>query len=282
MRIGVSGARGKLGKAIMAELQGRAGGHEWVAISRSPETWSSAVAARKGDFDQPETLAAAYEGLDRVALIPSADLRPGVRGAQLQTAIDAAVAASVGHIFLISAAGTREAAAPSIFETYWTAEQRLIKTAPRWTILRMNYYAEAMADEIMMAQDRGVLAGLGKERVAYVSRDDLAAAAAGALVTDGHAGAIYNMTGPEALTGPDVAAIASEALGKSLSHIVLDEWQLRGGLAQAGLPEPVVQAIVQLKKGFVQGFFDIVTTDIERLSGRAPKTFRDVLATSRS
>ena len=61
-------------------------------------------------------------------------------------------------------------------------EQTLIRTAPRWTILRMNYYAESMADEIKMSLGTGVLAGLGDERVAYVSRDDVAAAAAGAAV----------------------------------------------------------------------------------------------------
>jgi hypothetical protein len=66
-------------------------------------------------------------------------------------AIDAAKQAGVSHVVLMSAAGTREAPDHSIGGAYWTGEQHLIKTAPHWTILRMNYYAESMAEEIQMS-----------------------------------------------------------------------------------------------------------------------------------
>ena len=85
MKIGVSGASGKLGGTVVAELIARGGGHDVVAISRSPENLRATSEARHGDYDQPETLVKAYAGLDRLLIIPSADLRPGVRGAQLKT-----------------------------------------------------------------------------------------------------------------------------------------------------------------------------------------------------
>ncbi|SCB57323.1 NAD(P)H dehydrogenase (quinone) [Rhizobium aethiopicum] len=282
MKIGVNGASGKLGGAIIEELGARGGGHQIVAISRSPEKAGGAAEARKGDYDQPDTLLHAYAGLDRLVLIPSADLRPGVRGTQLKSAIDAAVKAGVQHVFLLSAAGTRQARVPALGEAYWTGEQHLIRIAPRWTILRMNYYTQSMIDEIMMSQGQGILAGLSEDRVAYVSRNDVAAATAGAVLGDGHAGAIYNLTGPESLTGHDVAAIASDALGNSLSFAAITEEQLRGGLGQAGLPDIVINAFVDIKKTFVEGYFDVLTHDVERLSGRAPACFRDVIAASKS
>ncbi len=276
MKIGVSGASGKLGRAIVSELQKR--GADVVGISRSPDKIDAGVETRAGDYDQPETLAAAYAGLDRLVLIPSSDMKPGVRGVQIKGAIGAAVKAGVGHVMLLSAAGTRAAAVPLLGESYWRAEQDLIRTAPHWTILRMNYYAQSMIDEINMSQGQGMLAGLGEDRVAYVSRDDVAAATAGALVSDGHAGAIYNLTGPAVLTGPELAALASDKLGETINFAVITQDQLRGGLAQAGLPDVVVNAIVDIKKTFVDGHFDILTSDVERLSGRAPKAFRDVFA----
>ncbi|PSJ57446.1 SDR family oxidoreductase [Kumtagia ephedrae] len=276
MRIGVSGASGKLGGAIVEELQERGAGHDLVAISRSPDKITG-VEARAGDYDQPDTLLQAYSGLDRLIIIPSADMRPGVRGVQLKAAIDAAVKAGVGHIYLTSAAGTRQAAVPTVGESYWTGEQHLIRNASRWTILRMNYYAESMVDEILSSQGQGVLAGLGDERVAFVSRDDLAAAAAGALLTDGHAGAIYNATGPAVISGTERAAIASEILGRPLGWIVIGPDQLRHGLTQAGLPAEIIDAIVEIKTTFVQGYFDVLTTDVQRLSGRAPKSLREAL-----
>ena len=94
MRIGVSGASGQLGRTVLAELRRRGPMHELVAITRSPEAVAAPAEGRLGDYDRPETLAAAYAGLDRLLLIPSADLRPGVRGAQAVAAVDAAVAAA--------------------------------------------------------------------------------------------------------------------------------------------------------------------------------------------
>ncbi|GFM82594.1 hypothetical protein PSCICN_32860 [Pseudomonas cichorii] len=142
----------------------------------------------------------------------------------------------------------------------------------------MNYYAESLADEIKMSLDSGVLAGLGDERVAFVSRDDVAAAAAGALLGEGHAGAIYNLTGPAAVTGPERAAIVSTIVGKPLDYINITIEQLRAGLASAGLPEVVLGAMTDIKTSFIKGRFDIVTGDIEHLSRQPPKVLSDVLA----
>ncbi|WP_347316868.1 NAD(P)H-binding protein, partial [Ralstonia pseudosolanacearum] len=143
MEIGVSGASGQLGKAVLAELAARGAGHRVVGISRTPERVPAPAQGRLGDYDRAETLLQAYSGLDRLLLIPSADLGPGVRGRQFTAAIDAAVRAGVKHIVMVSTAGTRELAEPALGAAYWVGEQHLVKTAPRWTILRMNYYAES-------------------------------------------------------------------------------------------------------------------------------------------
>lgn len=278
MKIGISGASGQLGQKVIAELIERAGGHSLVGISRSPQAVPTSVEARFGDFDQPDSLLKAYEGLDRLLVIPSSDLAPGMRGRQLKLAIDRANQAGVDQVFLMSAVGTREAASPSLAEAYWVGEQHLIKTAPCWTLLRMSYFAEAMADEIKMTLGSGVLTGLGQERVAFVSRDDVAAAAAGALLGEGHVGAIYNLTGPAVVSGIERTAIASDVVGKPLSYATITEEQLRGGLGQAGLPEQIIEAMVEIKTDFTRGKFDIVTGDAERLSGRAIQSLRDVLA----
>jgi NAD(P)H dehydrogenase (quinone) len=282
MKIGVSGASGQLGKGVIAALAKRKGDHEVVAISRTPDTIAAPAQGRLGDYDQPHTLASAYAGLDRLLIIPSAELSRGRRGAQNEAAIDAAVKAGVGHVVLMSVAGTRKEEEPSIGASYWRGEERLIRTAPTWTILRMNYYAQALAQEAQMSLGRGVLTGLGENRVAFVSRDDVGAAAAGLLTSDGHAGAIYNATGPERLSGAERAAIVAEVTGKPMSFMTITEEQLRGGLAQAGLPEDVVNAVASIQASFVAGAFDILTGDVERLSGQPPKSLREILASSLS
>jgi NAD(P)H dehydrogenase (quinone) len=276
MKIGVSGASGHLGRAVVSELLQRAGGHEVVAITRTPETVSGPSQKRFGDYNRPESLAQAYAGLDRLLIIPTVDAVK--RGAQSVAAIDAAVKARVKHIVFMSAVGTRQEEEPALGASFWRGEQRLIATAPAWTILRMNFYAEALAQQAPASLAQGVLPGLAENRVAFVARGDVAAAAAGILIGDGHAGAIYNATGPERLSGAERAALIAEITGRPLAFLAITEKQLRAGLTQAGLPVEVVNTVIDLQTSFAAGAFDIVTGDVERLGGRPPKPLRDVLA----
>jgi NAD(P)H dehydrogenase (quinone) len=276
MKIGVSGASGHLGRAVVAELLQRADGHEVVAITRTPESVSGPAQGRFGDYNRPESLAEAYAGLDRLLIISTVDALK--RGAQNVAAVDAAVRAGVKHIVFMSAAGTRQEEEPALGASFWRGEQRLIATAPAWTILRMNFYAEALAQQAQASLDQGVLTGLAENRVAFVARGDVAAAAAGILIGDGHAGAIYNATGPERLSGAERAALIAEITGRPLAFRAITEQQLRAGLTQAGLPVEVVNTVINLQESFAAGEFDIVTGDVERLGGRPPKPLRDVLA----
>jgi len=276
MKIGVSGASGHLGRGVVAELLQRSGGHEVVAITRTPETVSGRARGRFGDYNRPESLAEAYAGLDRLLIIPTVD--PVKRAAQNVAAIDAAVSASVKHIVFMSAAGTRQEEEPALGASFWRGEQRLIVKALAWTILRMNFYAEALAQQAPASLDQGVLAGLAENRVAFVARDDVAAAAAGILIGDGHAGAIYNATGPERPSGAERAALIAQITGRPLAFRIITEEQLRAGLTHAGLPVEVVNTVIDLQTSFAAGAFDIVTGDVERLGGRPPKPLRDVLA----
>jgi NAD(P)H dehydrogenase (quinone) len=277
MKIGVSGASGHLGKAVISELQQRASDHDIVAISRTPESVSGRIEGRFGDYDRPDSLAKAYAGLDRLLIITTVAPEPGKRGAQNVAAIDSAVKAGVKHIVFMSGVGTRQEEEPARGASYWRGEQRLIATAPAWTILRMNFYHEAFVQLAQAALRQGVLPGLAENRAAFVARDDVAAAAAGILIGDGHAGAIYNATGPELLSGTDRAGLIADITGRPLAFRIITEEQLRAGLAQAGLPAGAVNIVTGIQASFAAGAFDILTGDVERLSGRPPKPLRDVL-----
>ena len=114
--------------------------------------------------------------------------------------------------------------------------------------------------------------------MAFVARDDIAAAAAGILIGEGHAGAIYNATGDKAYTGAERAALISELTGKPVGFITVPAEALRAGMAKAGLPEGAINSWVSIQNDFAAGAFNIVTGDIERLAGRAPKSLRDALS----
>ncbi|MGM4903347.1 NAD(P)H-binding protein [Tardiphaga sp. 866_E4_N2_1] len=278
MRIGISGASGQVGHGALAALQDL-GGHDIVAITREPGRVPVPMEARLGDYDRPETLANAYAGLDRLLIIPGADLRPGVRSAQVVAAVEAAVAAGVGHVFQLSATATREKAEPAMGAAYWAGERHLLTSAAKaWTILRMNYFAETFAEQAGMAAGTGHIPGFAENRVAFVSRDDVAAACAGALAGRGEVGATYNLTGPDRVTGAERAALLAEFTGHPIDYLVLTEAHLRDAMRAAGLPSFVIDAVASMQVAQAEGVYDIVTGDVERLAGHAPRSLSDVLA----
>jgi NAD(P)H dehydrogenase (quinone) len=110
------------------------------------------------------------------------------------------------------------------------------------------------------------LTGLAENRVAFVARGDVAAAAAGILIGDGHAGATYNATSPERLSGAERAALIAEITGRPLAFLATTQEQLRAGLTQAGIPVEVVNIAISIQASFAAGGFDIVTGDVEALA----------------
>jgi NAD(P)H dehydrogenase (quinone) len=278
MKIGISGASGHLGTATVLELKRRAPEAQIVGISRTPDKVSAlGIESRFGDFDQPESLNKAFAGLDRLLIIPTGDMRPGVRATQGQDAIQRAADSGVGHVVFTSALGTRAAEIPHLWQSYFGPEQALIRLATHWTILRMAYYAESFVDEVRMSLPRGAHAAMSNAAVNFVSRADVAAAAAGILLGDGHHGAIYQATGPASYSGEARAALVAKVTGKPFGFVALSEAQYREGLAAAGLPPFVVDAVLSIQDMWSVGGFDVTSGDVQRLAGRAPRSLEDVM-----
>jgi NAD(P)H dehydrogenase (quinone) len=279
MKIGVNGASGQLGAAVVRHLAERVTESQIVAISRTPSS-SGTIDARFGDYDDPVSLATAYAGLDKLLLIPTVDLRPGARARQIRGAIEAATAAGVHHIVYVSSVGASDAPDPDVRAGYFQAEQALMRSGTRWSILRMAYYAEALAQEAQQMLSMGMLTGLAETPVNFVCRDDLAQALAGLLAGEGHEGAIYQGTGPACYTGPERAAAVAAASGQPMAFVTISADQMADGMAKMGLPQDVVNTVVSIQQGFARGGFDIVSGDVARLSGRPAKTLEEVLRES--
>src|SRR5258706_8881247 len=145
MKIGVSGASGHLGGAVVSELLHRPGGHEVVAITRPPEPISGSAQARFGDYNLPESLAKAYAGLDRLLIIPT--LEPARRAAQNIAAIDAAVRAGVKHVVFMSTAGARQEEEPALGASYWRGGRHPIGTAPAGALPPQQHFFRKRAQD---------------------------------------------------------------------------------------------------------------------------------------
>src|SRR5580698_9494185 len=138
-RLLVTGASGNLGKAVVAELR-RLGAKTVIAATRTPgkhqELATLGVEEREADFDRPETLHAAFRGVERLLLISTDSLHaPDVRIKQHRTAIQAAVGAGVEHVVYTSLPNAHPTEGPSMPDDHFWTEVALFESGLNWTIL---------------------------------------------------------------------------------------------------------------------------------------------------
>lgn len=276
MKIGITGASGQLGTALVRHALERTSAANIVAITRStgkPEPFSQqGVEVRAGDFSQATSLAAAFRDIERLVIIPTSELKPGVRIQQHKAAIEAAVGSGVQHLIYISTVSPRPDPNNSLLDSHFATEQALIASGVSWTILRMSVYTDSLLDAAKRAVVSGSYAAVPGAPAAYVVRDDIAAAAAGILCTPGHVGITYHATGPVSVTQPEIAEAIAKATGKPIPFLAIPEAQQRAGLEAAGLPPFVVDTILGFQAALRAGAFDLVTGDVARLSGKAAES----------
>jgi len=282
MTIGITGAGGQLGGSVLNELLARgAKPAEIVAITRSPDKLGAfaakGIAVRAGDFDAPAGLPAAFKGIDTLLIIPTSDLRPGFRTPQHKAAVNAAKAAGVKHVVYVSTVAARPG--QDLMQSHFDTEQAVFASGMQWTIVRMGMYFENLfMGGLQHALATGHFGATGPAPVANLARDDVAASLAGVLLGKGHEGSVYHVTGGASLTPADFAAAISQVFGKKVEAAIITDDQYAGGLKAAGLPDFVVEAILGIAQTGAKGMLDVVTGDVERLSGRKPVALAEFLS----
>ena len=186
-KIIVSGASGQLGGLVIEELLARkVAPRNLILVSRTPETLKRyadrGASVRFGDFEKPESLAAAYKGGTRMLLISvngGGDKRPELHKA----AIDAAVAAGVKQIAYTSYVNADRFTDSIIAGDHLRTEKYLEGSGVAWTLLRNQIYADGLPDQAeKIVRDGRLVTSTPDARVAYVTRKDCAAAAAASLL----------------------------------------------------------------------------------------------------
>jgi NAD(P)H dehydrogenase (quinone) len=284
----VTGASGHLGRRVLAHLLDTVGvaPSRVVAVTRTPAKLADVAArgvdVRAGDFDDPASLAKAFEGVERLLLISTDTLdRPGARLAQHRAAVAAAKAAGVTHILYTSIPKADDIPVPFAPDHAGT-EQAIKASGLGWTILRNALYFDNLAFTLPAALASGKwYSSAADGRIANVSREDCARAAAAALASPSTANAVYDITGPAALAISEIVATVSEVLGKPIELVQVTDEQLTQGLVAAGVPEPFARILVSFDTTTRSGLFATVTDAVETLAGRKPETLRHFLVANK-
>jgi len=282
MTIVVTGATGHLGRLAIDHLIARGiAASDIVAAGRNQDKLAelAAAGARTAtvDFASPETLDTAFAGADTLVLVSGSEV--GQRAVQHSNAIEAAKRAGVSRIVYTSAPAATTSAL-ILAPEHKATEETLVASGVPFTILRNGWYHENYAASFAQAAATGVhLTSTGNGRVASAARNDYAEAIAAVLTTDGHVGAVYELSGDTAWTGTDFAATASEVLGRDVVFASVTPEEHTEALAAAGLDEGTVGFIVALDSNIRDGLLGETSGDLSRLIGRPTLPLESYLRT---
>jgi NAD(P)H dehydrogenase (quinone) len=235
---------------------------------------------RYGDFTRPDSLDAAYEGGTRMLLI---SINGGGDRPELhKRAIDAAARAGVKHIAYTSYVNADRYLSSTIAVDHRRTERFLEESGVAWTMLRNHLYANGLVDQaVAIVSDGRFVTHTPDARVAYVTREDCAAAAAAVLATPGHENKAYNITGPDAIGSRELVALASELSGKPVELVVLSEADYRAQLSASGTPEPAINGTISFAAELDSQYLREPSTAVADLTGRPATSVRALLTQNR-
>ncbi|XXX78260.1 NmrA family NAD(P)-binding protein [Sorangium sp. So ce134] len=270
-RVLITGGTGTTGRALAARLQA-AGARVRLASRTAPAGREGAEHARF-DWADPATHEEALRGVDRAYVVAPAMVDDP--SALMVPFVERALAGGARRLVLLSASAVPEGS-PGLGLVHRALRER----APEWTVLQPSWFMQNFIDPrhwhwAGIAGPGEMTTATGGGRVAFVDTEDIAEVAARALLDEAPHNAAHVLTGPEALSYDDVAAIVSEVAGRPIRHVRAGEDAARAHLVKAGVPASYAAFLVRLDLAIRDGAEDRVTDTVRRVTGRAPRAFRD-------
>jgi len=285
MKLIVTGASGDLGGRVARQLLELVPAEDLILLSRNTDKLAAfaerGAQVRAADFDRPETLGQALAGGERMLLVSTIEVGEKRRG-QHRAAIEAAKAAGIRRLAYTSSVGIHPRNPSFIIPDHAYTEGLLRESGLETTILHMASYADILAHAIVpQAIETGHwVSRSGDGRLAYIAKDDCARAAAHVLADGGHAGAVYEITGPELLSNREAAALAAEMTGKPIAYLEpspADEEEVAKQAATWVGPFTLAD-LLSSEIAVRDGFNAICSDHVEMITGTRAKPLRQVYA----
>lgn len=268
----VTGATGTVGREVVTQLL--AAGERVRAMTRNPAKakLDSRAEVAGGDFSLPDSLANAVKGVERVFSLTFGP-QTGVHEKNLALA---AKQAGVRHIVKLSAMGGDEQEPSAIRKWHDEGEQAIRETGIGLTVLFPGaFMSNALQWRESIRAHGKVFSNYGEGKLPPVHPRDIAAVAVRALTSNGHEGKSYTITGPEALSVAEQVKIISAAVGKPLEYVPINDEAARAGMAKAGMPPTLIDALIPFGEFIRSGKAARVFPTIQEVTGRSPFTFGD-------
>lgn len=254
----LTGGNGKVGRRVARRLDSR--GAKLRIGSRS--------GAPAFDWEDAGTWAAALDGVTAAYIAYAPDLAVPGAAATIRAFVARAVDAGVRRLVLLSGRGEEEAQA---------CERIVQASGVDWTIVRAGWFMQNFSEGefLPMVLDGAFTLPARDIREPFIDVNDIADVAAAALSEDGHAGEVYEVTGPRALTFTELAGEISAATGREVSFVRIPHEAFAAALADAGVPADVAWLLKYLFATVLDGRNTEVCNGVQRALGREPADFTD-------
>ena len=254
----VLGGTGKTGSRVAARLRDR--GLPVRIGSRSGE--------QPFDWDDRRTWAPALQGTSAAYVSYYPDLAVAGSTDAIRTLARLALEAGVRRLVLLSGRGEVEAE---------RAERTLQESGADWTVLRCSWFMQNFGEALMLEQvlDGTIALPGGDMRTPFVDADDIADVAVAALTEPGHAGRLYELSGPRALTYAEVDRRDRARAGRDVRYVPITLDEFVAGATAAGVPGDVVALLRYLFSEVLVDANSSLTDGVREALGRAPRDFAD-------
>jgi len=274
-RILVTGATGTVGREVVPRLAVE--GVKVRAAARHPRMLAlpeEHVEIMAMDLRNPSDLDRALEDAEKILYISPLDETMAEHAALM---VERAQAQGVRHMVRLSALGVGSSRNITLAKVHGEVERIIRGSGIEWTFLRPNafmqnfitYWGESIRKE------NAFFIPQGQGRVSIIDARDIADVAVVALTQAGHAGRVYELCGPEALSNNDIAESLSAVLGREISYRDIPAEEARSALIAQGMSEWMMNVIMELFEMSAADEAAEVNGEVERLIGRAPIRFED-------
>ena len=262
----ITGASGTVGSEVVKALGAR-GAPTRAAYRTRPQNVPAGVESVALDYDRPETIRPALEGVQTLFLL-SNTVAPEKR------VVDEARRAGVRRIVKLSVLRAEDEG--FVFGRWHRAVEKYIEASGlAWTFLRPNAFMQNVVNYMAptIRDQSAIYASAADGAVSGVDARDVGAVGAAALMESGHEGRAYDLTGPAALTYKQIAEILSGVLDRPIRYVPISPEQNKQAAVAAGTPEAYADALVDLNRYYAEGQLSAVTPTVRLLSGREPIPF---------
>ncbi|MFD5463937.1 SDR family oxidoreductase [Kitasatospora sp. NPDC127059] len=269
------GATGTTGTALLHSL--RALDVPVRALTRTPHRplpgttgpHDRLVEVRYADAGDPDSLRAAFAGADQLFLA----MANSPAQVELETrVIDIAAHSGIGHVVKLSAPAAEPTSPVAISRGHHAVEEHLRASGLTGTVLRPYAFMQNLLRLAPTVAQGLVLGAMRDARCNYVDGRDIGDVAAAVLTRSHLAGGTYALTGPEAVSHPDLAARLTELTGRRIRYVDLAPDELRDTLVrQAGMPAWLADHVVEIQQLAIART-EFPTSTVTDVLGRPPRT----------